>query len=519
MDSSSFILALQLQQQDLDLWEQSRKGKQREGELTDVDLAFEACRHELEAMTAQISDHILALSIARAVDSDAQAIRKAQLAEEEAARDHAYALMLSDDPSAAPRPVTVEIKEEEPMDDAEDGLIDILRSLNLGGLPDSMSSQPESSSWASSRKESQTRECIACNDQFPPLALFRSPCSHEYCRACLVGLVRSSFQDESLFPPKCCRQTIPVEQGRWFSPQLVGQFRAKNLEFGTPNRTYCSEPSCSTFIPPVFIDGPHHIGVCPSDTASQQVLQLADQNGWQQCYSCYRVVELETGCYHMTCHCRAQFCYLCGDRWKTCSCPQWEEDRLIRRANVVVDRDDNADRMDAAVRQARVEEERANLMENHECTHETWELRDGDRQCEECHDILPRDFPKNSIVTNIEKERVETTTTKLYAKAEFALEVPAGGNYMGIKAEAKAKTETGVEFEKEVRNKDTYTQKGVVGDVALVEVAVGLMLRVEESTLTTSKSGLMAAKKATRWDGTAAPHGVIFIFYRAHSAE
>ncbi|EWY79541.1 hypothetical protein FOYG_17289 [Fusarium oxysporum NRRL 32931] len=408
MDSSSFILALQLQQQDLDLWEQSRKGKQREGELTDVDLAFEACRHELEAMTAQISDHILALSIARAVDSDAQAIRKAQLAEEEAARDHTYALMLSDDPSAAPRPVTVEIKEEEPMDDAEDGLIDILRSLNLGGLLDSMSSQPESSSWASSRKESQTRECIACNDQFPPLALFRSPCSHEYCRACLVGLVRSSFQDESLFPPKCCRQTIPVEQGRWFSPQLVGQFRAKNLEFGTPNRTYCSEPSCSTFIPPVFIDGdtatcprcvrrtcihcngPHHIGVCPSDTASQQVLQLADQNGWQQCYSCYRVVELETGCYHMTCHCRAQFCYLCGDRWKTCSCPQWEEARLIRRANVVVDRDDNADRMDAAVRQARVEEERANLMENHECTHETWELRDGDRQCEECHDILPR---------------------------------------------------------------------------------------------------------------------------------
>ncbi|KAJ9425867.1 hypothetical protein QL093DRAFT_2575451 [Fusarium oxysporum] len=91
-----------------------------------------------------------------------------------------------------------------------------------------------------------------------------------------------------------------------------------------------------------------------------------------------------------------------------------------------------------------------------------------------------RDFPKNSIVTNIEKERVETTTTKLYAKAEFALEVSAGGNYMGIKAEAKAKTETGVEFEKEVRNKDTYTQKGVVGDVALVEVAVGLMLRVEE---------------------------------------
>jgi hypothetical protein len=153
MDSWSFILALQLQQQDLDLWEQSRKGKQREGELPDGDLAFEACRHELEAMTAQISDHILALSIAGAVDSDAHVIREAQLAKEQTARDHAYALMLSDDPSAAPGPVTVEIKEEDPTDDVEDGLIDILRSLNLGGLPHSMSGQPESSSWASSCKD------------------------------------------------------------------------------------------------------------------------------------------------------------------------------------------------------------------------------------------------------------------------------------------------------------------------------------------------------------------------------
>jgi hypothetical protein len=146
MDSSSFILALQLQQQDLDLLQQSSKGKQREGELTDVDLALEACRHELEAMTTQISDHILALSIARAVESDAQVIKQAQLVEDEAARDHAYALMLSGDPSAAPGPVTVEIKEEDSMDDAEDVLIDILRSLNLDGSPDSMSGQPESSS-------------------------------------------------------------------------------------------------------------------------------------------------------------------------------------------------------------------------------------------------------------------------------------------------------------------------------------------------------------------------------------
>lgn len=318
MDNPSLILALQLQQQDLDLWEQSRKGKQREGELTDVDLAFEACRQELEAMTAQISDQALALSIARAVDSDGQLIREAQLAEEQAARDREFALTISKDPSVGARPTTAKTGEEEPMDGVDDSLIDILRSLNLGGLSDSMSGQPESSTWASSRKESQTKECIACKDLFPPLALLRSSCSHEYCRACLVGLVSSSLQDETLFPPRCCGQTIPVEQGRWFSPQLVGQFRARKLEFDTPNRTYCSEPSCSTFIPPTFVNGEtatcprcarrtcihckgaYHTGVCPSDTASQQVLQLAAENGWQKCYSCSRIVELDTGCYHMS---------------------------------------------------------------------------------------------------------------------------------------------------------------------------------------------------------------------------
>ncbi|KAK2738855.1 hypothetical protein CKAH01_18736 [Colletotrichum kahawae] len=91
-----------------------------------------------------------------------------------------------------------------------------------------------------------------------------------------------------------------------------------------------------------------------------------------------------------------------------------------------------------------------------------------------------RDFPKNSIVTKIEKERVETTTTKLYAKAGFSLEISGKGNFMEMKAEAKATAETGVDFKREVKNVDKYTQEGKVGDEPLVEVAMGLMLRVEE---------------------------------------
>ncbi|PVH71728.1 hypothetical protein DL98DRAFT_387736, partial [Cadophora sp. DSE1049] len=50
----------------------------------------------------------------------------------------------------------------------------------------------------------------------------------------------------------------------------------------------------------------------------QQVLQAADENGWQRCYSCRRLVELDIGCNHITCHCGAQ--YICAQRWKTCTC-------------------------------------------------------------------------------------------------------------------------------------------------------------------------------------------------------
>ncbi|KAF9773070.1 hypothetical protein IL306_009166 [Fusarium sp. DS 682] len=193
MDTSSLMLALLLQQQDLNLWERrSKKGKQREGELTDSDVAFEAYRHELEVMAAQISDQALALSIARAVETDGQVIREAQLAEEQAARDREYAIRLSRDPSSTTRPAAVKEKKAQGVDELDDDLIDILKSINLGNFDDSMSGQPESSSWASSRKPSQTRECIACNDRFPPLALSKSPCSHDYCRECLPAFAGQS---------------------------------------------------------------------------------------------------------------------------------------------------------------------------------------------------------------------------------------------------------------------------------------------------------------------------------------
>lgn len=46
----------------------------------------------------------------------------------------------------------------------------------------------------------------------------------------------------------------------------------------------------------------------------------------------------------ISCRCGAHFCYVCGQRWKSCGCILWEEPRLLARAAQVVDRNPNPGR-------------------------------------------------------------------------------------------------------------------------------------------------------------------------------
>lgn len=96
---------------------------------------------------------------------------------------------------------------------------------------------------------------------------------------------------------------------------------------------------------------------------------------------------LDVGCNHMTCHCRAQFCYVCGERWKTCACEQWDEDRIVARADQVVEREPAP--MDPPRQAARIAAVVPNLGDRHDCEHERWRGVRGEHQCEECYHTLP----------------------------------------------------------------------------------------------------------------------------------
>lgn len=332
MDEATARLIFQLQLEDLQEVTTTSKGKQRAGEVSDFEVALSCYKSELESGTTFVSDRCMCMSIARAVHQDGNVVNELRAKEEQAAEDRRLALRSQD--GNIPPPCDIDGKPQGKRigdDDLDDELLTKMEALYILGPtddddPNAEGTQPESSTWAASRpstwkhaKATTKRQCACCQEYFQFYDVTRAPCSHEYCRGCLTDLFTRSLTDESLFPPRCCKQPIPAESNRIFlSLKLVGEYQAKKLEMDTPNRTYCHRPNCSAFIAPQFIKhdvgtcvrccgktcvickGTSHKGDCPEDPAIQELLQAAAENGWQQCYSCHRVVELRVGCYHMS---------------------------------------------------------------------------------------------------------------------------------------------------------------------------------------------------------------------------
>jgi hypothetical protein len=346
LDAQTLSLIIETQLEDLREIARANapKGKGRVGEhdaRDDLIAAVNAYRADLTAMAQHLADEAMCRSIANAVDADADLIRAALSEEERLTQDRELAFTLSGQQrSAAARRQSISQRPSLSTTTDEE-VLEKLRAFNISSpsptelyFEDADVGRAESSSWAQSRRyparqvarppsEPLTRTCVACTDHHPVSNLARSPsCGHEYCQGCLKSLFTASFTDETLFPPKCCGQAIPIDGCRaLLTPAIVGQFHAKKLEFDTPNRTYCHVKACSAFVAPQFVHGDvaycsrrgcfgrtctvckgaSHVGHdCPEDPAAQDMLRLAAAEGWQRCNSCARYVELNTGCNHIS---------------------------------------------------------------------------------------------------------------------------------------------------------------------------------------------------------------------------
>ncbi|KAK0718812.1 hypothetical protein B0T21DRAFT_56571 [Apiosordaria backusii] len=205
--------------------------------------------------------------------------------------------------------------------------------------------------------------CICCREDFSREnnTLQTLPCGHTYCQDCLEVMIAQSTSDESKMPPRCCTQPIPTSIIKNVLPRDKQQLFLKAVQqYSTPweTRIFCPNTTCGEFIPPTPKIDPkhpfeavckycrtrvcvmckrnaHRLGQdCPSDRELDAVLKIGECSGWRRCYKCRTLVELAQGCTHITCRCKAQFCYICGAVWDPCvGCPNFcnGEEELERR--------------------------------------------------------------------------------------------------------------------------------------------------------------------------------------------
>ncbi|KAL8790784.1 MAG: hypothetical protein Q9213_000408 [Squamulea squamosa] len=264
----------------------------------------------------------------------------------------------------------------------------------------------------------QSYECTSCFDNIPNREAIGVPCRHRYCAPCFSQLIATALQNENHFPPKCCLQEIPRRVLRkHLQAKELASFDDKALEYAVAigNRYYCSRPECAKWIDTTkarsqngalecphcsysictICRGPVHPADqdCPQDFGLNSTLEQAERAGWQRCYNCRALVELNRGCRHITCHCRAEFCYTCGARWRTCTCTEADQAQRAHRIRV------NLERPEAEAR-AEEEEIRAAIAAVEEAERQAAEAlqeeerRQEEERAEEAKQITMREFQR-----------------------------------------------------------------------------------------------------------------------------
>lgn len=148
-------------------------------------------------------------------------------------------------------------------------------------------------------------------------------------------MVSTTMLNETIFPPKCCLQEIPLKtilSNLKYDQREKYKSKAQEYAVSHEDRWYCPSSSCGVWIPPSKIKvrsalqkcsrcrvsicsicrGSAHRGGedCPREFGLNAILEEAALQGWQRCYSCRALVELTAGCRHITCKCKAQFWYV-----------------------------------------------------------------------------------------------------------------------------------------------------------------------------------------------------------------
>lgn len=207
MDPLTLSTVIQMQLEDTKELTARAKGKQREGTVTDAELALQMYTEDLINTNAVLTDGKMAQSMAMAILRDGQFIQRAHQQEDQIARDRQMAANLQAD---APIPMDTDPTsktrssfKQDPWTGPE--LLEKAAILYMQEPASASASPPEliadsdsddatvaeSSAWVASRKthnKPKLGRCIACGEDKDFFDVARVPCKHkhEYCRDCLA---------------------------------------------------------------------------------------------------------------------------------------------------------------------------------------------------------------------------------------------------------------------------------------------------------------------------------------------
>lgn len=203
-----------------------------------------------------------------------------------------------------------------------ESLGDFFGSPSIGPRPTRRPHREISSGFHSQEDSAELKlvTCVACTDPVPQTNTISVPCGDTYCAACLITLFSHATKDESMCPPRCCGQVIPLGSiRRVVTVKVFAHFTRKAVEFETTDRTYCINPSCLSFVPPHHIvnniatcsrcgettcslcKAAAHTGNCSNeDSNAALLLELAEKQHWQFCSKCHNMAMESYGCNHIT---------------------------------------------------------------------------------------------------------------------------------------------------------------------------------------------------------------------------
>ncbi|KDP44111.1 hypothetical protein JCGZ_05578 [Jatropha curcas] len=243
---------------------------------------------------------------------------------------------------------------------------------------DAIISQITWSAEAGKGKKSLKETCVICFEDRDVGQMFQvSGCLHRYCFSCMKQHVEVKLLNGTgaKCPHEGCKSELSIGScGKFLDPKLVEVMsqRKKEASIDVADKVYCPYLNCSALMSKrevleytndFFVGAEqsgarkcmkchhffcinckaswHHNQTCydykrynPKVHAEDAMLDsLAKENRWRQCVKCSHMVELASGCYHITCRCGYEFCYICGAPWKnkkpTCTCQIWDERNII----------------------------------------------------------------------------------------------------------------------------------------------------------------------------------------------